>query len=231
MPTTMPEPIPEQIIADKIKEWEQKKQELKAKKDVKEIKTHPFLTIARDFGCREEEIIPDLEKSLEWKVYGRNMLDHLARKENLSRSFLETLDEHRQNLIENWVNFLIHSGSIMQDDYLVKISRLIKVIVAQENAIFLGRGINYILADKREGLRIRLTAPLTQRIKNISKHRNISEKEAKDLIQKTDQERREFIKQYFNKDFDSCEGYDLVFNTMNFPSEKIFKTISLFLNG
>ena len=70
----------------------------------------------------------------------------------------------------------------MQHDYVVKISRLIKVIVAQENAIFLGRGINYILEDKREGLRVRLTAPLTQRIKNISQLRNISEKEAEELI-------------------------------------------------
>ncbi len=149
MPTTLPEPIADQIIADKIKEWEQKKQELKVGKGIKEIKPHPFLTIARDFGCREEEIIPGLEKSLGWKVYGRNMLDHLARREQLSRSFIETLDEHRQNLIENWINFLIHSGSIMQHDYVVKISRLIKVIVAQENAIFLGRGINYILEDKK----------------------------------------------------------------------------------
>ena len=64
MPTTLPEPIADQIIADTIKEWEQKKQELKVKKDIKEIKLHPFLTIARDFGCREEEIIPALEKSL-----------------------------------------------------------------------------------------------------------------------------------------------------------------------
>ena len=230
MPTTLPEPIADQIIADKIKEWEQKKQELKVRKDVKEIKLHPFLTIARDFGCREEEIIPGLEKSLGWKVYGRNMLDHLARREQLSRSFIETLDEHRQNLIENWINFLIHSGSIMQHDYVVKISRLIKVIVAQENAIFLGRGINYILEDKREGLRVRLTAPLTQRIKNISQLRNISEKEAEELIIKTDQERRNFIKQNFKRDFDSCEGYDLVFNTINFSNEIIFKTISLFLN-
>ena len=182
MTTTLPEPIAEQIIADKIKEWEQKKQELKAGKGIKEIKPHPFLTIARDFGCREEEIIPGLEKSLGWKVYVRNMQGHLARREQLSRSFIETLDEHRQNLIENWINFLIHSGSIMQHDYVVKISRLIKVIVAQENAIFLGRGINYILEDKKEGLRVRLTAPLTQRIKNISQLRNISEKEAEELI-------------------------------------------------
>ena len=228
MPTTLPEPIADQSIADKIKEWEQQKQELKAGKGIKEIKPHPFLTIARDFGCREEEIIPGLEKSLGWKVYGCNMLDHLARREQLSRSFIETLDEHRQNLIENWINFLIHSGSIMQHDYVVKISRLIKVIVAQENAIFLGWGINYILEDKKEGLRVRLTAPLTQRIKNISRLRNISEKEAEDLIIKTDQERRDFIKQNFKRDFDSCEGYDLVFNTTNFSNEIIFKTIALF---
>ena len=34
MTTTLPEPIADQIIADKIKEWEQKKQELKAGKSI-----------------------------------------------------------------------------------------------------------------------------------------------------------------------------------------------------
>lgn len=229
MTTVMPESLADRIIAEKIQEWEQNKEKLKAEKDLKEIKIHPFLSISRDFGCREETIIPYLEKSLGWKVYGRNLLDHLARRENLSRGFIETLDEHRQNLIDNWINFLIRSGSILQDDYVIKISRLIKVIVAQENAIFLGRGINYILEENKEGVHIRLTAPFKQRVKNIAQLRNIPEKDAEDFVRKTDQERREFIKKNFSRDFDACEGFDLMFNTTNLSDEMIFKTVSLFL--
>ena len=134
--------------------WEKKKQEEKDLHDLKEIKIHPFLTISRDFGCREEEIIPYIEKSLGWKVYGKYLLDHAAQRENLSQSFIETLDEHRQNLIDSCINYLIRSGLIPREDYVVKISRMIKVIAAQESAMFLGRGANLILQNKKEGARI-----------------------------------------------------------------------------
>lgn len=230
MTNVMPGTLADQIIAQKIKEWELQKQKVKADSSLRELKIHPFLCISRDFGCREEEIVPYLEKSLGWKVYGRNLLDHLARRESLSHSFMETLDEQRQNLVDNWINYLIRSGSILQDDYVIQISKLIKVIVTQESAILLGRGANYLLSDKKEGLRVRLTAPFQQRVKNIAQVRNIEESQAKELVKKTDTERRDFTQRYFKKDFDSCEGYDLTFNTASLSNEQMFRTVSMLIN-
>ena len=57
----------------------------------------------------------------------------------------------------------------MQNDYVVKVSRLIKVIVSHESAIIVGRGGNYILEDKREGIRAKLTAPFPIRAENIAR--------------------------------------------------------------
>lgn len=229
MPTVIPESLAEQIIAEKIREWEAKRKKTREQEDFDKIEVHPFLTISRDFGCGEEEIIPQLEKTLNWKVYGKNLLDFIANRDYLSRSFIETLDEHRQNLVDNWINFLIRSGSIMQDDYVVKISRLIKVIVSQESAIILGRGGNYILEDKKEGLRVRLTAPLETRVKNIAKIRNLPEKEAEKLVRDTDLERASFIKKYFDKEINHCEHFDLMFNTQNLSRDAICKIIILLL--
>ena len=230
MTNVMPGTLADQIIAQKIKEWELQKQKVKADSSLRELKIHPFLCISRDFGCREEEVIPYLEKSLGWKVYGRSLLDHLARRESLSHSFMETLDERRQNLVDNWINYLIRSGSILQDDYVIQISKLIKVIVAQESAILLGRGANYLLSDKKEGLRVRLTAPFQQRVKNIAQVRGIEESQARELVEKTDAERRDFTQRYFKKNFDSCEGYDLTLNTASLSNEQILRTLSMLIN-
>ena len=57
MTTTIPESLAEQIIAEKIKEWEAKKARAAAAKDSEEDTVHPFLAVIRDFGCAEEEII------------------------------------------------------------------------------------------------------------------------------------------------------------------------------
>ncbi len=229
MTTTLPESLTEKIIAEKIKEWELQKQQKKIKSDQTKIKVHPFLAVSRDFGCGEEKIIPQLEQTLGWKVYGRNLLDSLAVHEGLSRRFIETLDEHRQPLMDKWVNYLIHSGAILPEDYVIRISKLIKVIVAHESAIILGRGCNYILGDKKEGLRIRLTAPFADRVKKIAGLRNVPEKEAEKMVGETDRERRNFLKSYFGKDMDDPSRFDLVFNTSTIGLERICKTIELLL--
>ncbi|MFQ5672206.1 MAG: AAA family ATPase [Nitrospinales bacterium] len=226
----MPESLAEQIIAEKISEWAQKQKERKEQEKREAIRIHPFLTISRDFGCGEEEIIPALEKTLRWKVYGRTLLDHLAERETLSRRFIETLDEQDQNFLDNWINFLTRSGGVLQKDYVLKISRMIKVIAAQESAIILGRGAHLILREKKEGLKIKLTAPLAHRIQNIAKLRNIPPDEAETLVRQKDKERELFIQNNFRVDLQNDAEFDLIFNTMALATGMICKIIDLIFN-
>ena len=219
----------EKIIAEKIQEWEEKRKKQKEQSKGDELNVYPFLAISRDFGCREEEIIPLLEKTLGWKVYGRNLLDHIAERDSLSRNFIETLDEHKQNLLDNWVNYLIRSGAVLQDEYFLKISRLMKVIIANESAIIVGRGENYILADKKEGLCIGLTADFQHRVKNIAALRNISEADAEKLVKDTDSERAKFLSHHFGSKHEKSDGLDVIFNTRNITPEMICKTVTLLL--
>jgi|TARA_B100000959_G_scaffold286253_1_gene364104 cytidylate kinase len=219
----MPETLAEKIIGEKIAEWEAHKKQEKEKK----IEIFPFLTISRQFGCGEESLVPELEKALGWKVYGRNLLDHMAQRENLSRSFIETLDEHNRNGIDDWINYLIKSGAILQKDYVIKISQFMKVIVAQESAIILGRGGNRILADQKQGLNIRFVAPLEDRVKNIAALRKISATDARKMIQTTDKEREQFNKHYFSDDINDSSNFDTCFNTSSLSQDNICKTIAL----
>jgi len=227
MSTTMPESLAEQIIAEKIREWELKRKEHKEREERKAIRIHPFLAISRDFGCGEEEIIPALEKTLHWKVYGRTLLDHLAERETLSRRFIETLDEQDQNFLDNWINFLTRSSGVLQKDYVLKISRMIKVIAAQESAILLGRGAHLILRDKKEGLRLKLTAPLAHRIQNIAKLKDIPPDEAETLVRQKDKERKQFMQSYFDTDLQNDAEFDLVLNTMTLTTGMICTIIDL----
>ncbi|KMP12290.1 hypothetical protein UR09_01375 [Candidatus Nitromaritima sp. SCGC AAA799-A02] len=229
MPTTMPEALADKIIAQKVSEWETQKKQAKARRERDQIEVFPFLTLSRHFGCGEEVLVPQLEKTLGWKVFGRNLLDHLAQREGLSRSFIETLDESDRNRIDDWVNFLIRSKAILQEDYVINISRLIQVIVTQENAIILGRGAHRILKDKKQGLRVRLVAPFEDRVKNISSLRKISTAEAEKTVQTIDKEREQFYKRYFDEDIDDFSHYDVSFNTSAMNSDTICKTIALMI--
>lgn len=205
----IPVSIAEQIIAEKIQEWNEKRKRQKEN----QIPVHHFIAITRDFGCHEEKIVPQLEKALGWKVYGKDLINHLAEREELSRSFLETLDEKKQSQVDDWVNHLIHSGSILQKDYVLRITRLMETVVMNENAILLGRGSNFILKERKEGIRIKLTASFHDRVQNIMKVRSLSLKEAEQLVSEKDQEREAYIKAYFKVDATVGSEFDLAFNT------------------
>jgi len=225
MPTAMPETLADRIISERIAAWVEQRKKAKEKK----TKIFPFLTISRQFGCGEESLIPELEKTLDWKVYGKNLLDHVAQRESLNRNFLETLDEHDRSRIDDWVNFLIRPGAILQKDYVVKVSQLIKVIISQESAIILGRGANHILADQHQGLHIRLEAPLKDRVKSIATLRNISETDAKNLIKTTDGERERFHNHYFDENINDSSNFDVCFNTSSLSRKTICQTIALMI--
>jgi len=223
MPTTLPESIAEKIIAEKIHEWEVSKDTARKARDRGAL--HPFLALTRDFGCGEEKLIPLFEKTLHWKVYGRNLLDHIASRDQLSRTFIESLDEHRISLLDDWIKFLIHSGAILQNDYIVKISKLMKVIASHESAIFLGRGVQYILAGKPEGLFVNLTAPFDYRVARIAALRKLSQKEAETLVRTTDQERRKYINRHFKIEHEAPHDFDITFNTMKVSEDTICEMI------
>jgi cytidylate kinase len=225
MSNAIPESIAEQIIAEKIQEWNDNRK--RAKKS--QTEDHHFIAIARDFGCHEEEIIPRLEGALGWRVYGRDLINHIAEREELSRNFLETLDEKKQTQVDDWINYLIHSGAILQKDYVLRISRLMEAIVRNENAILLGRGANYILKGRKEGLRVKLTAPFENRVENIMEVRDITSIAAQQLIRKMDIERTEFINAYFKVDSTDGSEFDIAFNTAVINTDQICKNVQFIL--
>jgi len=225
MSNVIPESIAEQIIAEKIQEWNDKRKGLRQSK----METPHFIAITRDFGCREEEIIPKLEASLGWRVYGKSLLNHLAEREELSRNFLETLDEKKQTQVDDWVNYLIHSGAVLQKDYVLRITRLMEAIVRNENAILLGRGANFIFKERKEGLRIKLTASFDDRVKNIMEVRSLSLKEAEQLVEEKDREREKFINAYFNVGSAAVSEFDLAFNTSVINMDLICATVKFIL--
>ncbi len=225
MANVLPEVQADKMIQDKISEWETGKAQLKTAQKEAAIRAHPFLTVSRDFGCGEETLVPLIEKTLGWKVYGRNLMDHIAERDSLSRGFIETLDEHHINLLDQWITFLIRTGAILPNDYIVKLSKMMRVIVSHESAIFVGRGANYILGEKNEGLFIKLTAPFDYRVQHIARLKDLPEKEAETRVRSIDVERGEFIKQYFKRDQEEPSDFDIIFNTKMVPADAICRLL------
>jgi cytidylate kinase len=102
---------------------------------------------------------------------------------------------------------------------------MMRVIVSHESAIFVGRGANYILGEKNEGLFIKLTAPFDYRVQHIARLKDLPEKEAETRVRSIDVERGEFIKQYFKRDQEEPSDFDIIFNTKMVPADVICRLL------
>jgi cytidylate kinase len=69
-------------------------------------------------------------------------------------------------------------------------------------------------------LRVRLVAPLGDRIATVEKRRNLSFEEAQRWVEKTDRDRAHFIKDHFHKRADDPHLHDLMLNTSRFSLEE-----------
>jgi cytidylate kinase len=74
-----------------------------------------------------------------------------------------------------------------------------------------GRGANFLLSEDKT-IRVRIVAPLKWRAENISLIFDISMDEAREIILKTESDRKAFVKKYFNKDIADPVNYDLLIN-------------------
>jgi len=67
---------------------------------------------------------------------------------------------------------------------------------------------------------------MEKRIGNVSKELGITGEEAKQMITKTESDRKGFIKKYFNADIADIFNYDLIINTENLSIDDAINVIN-----
>lgn len=93
------------------------------------------------------------------------------------------------------------------------------------NVVIVGRASQLILKDFSDCLHIKVIASLETRIKNIQKIKNVSEKAAKAQISESDRNRQNFIKKFYQVDWNDPSLYDLTINTDHFDLDAIARWI------
>ena len=82
-----------------------------------------------------------------------------------------------------------------------------------DRVVLVGRGSNFLLEGIPHALRVRLTAPIEQRVERVMRKDGVDRKNALRLIEKMDNDRASFIRANFHRDWYDLTAYDMVFNT------------------
>ncbi|RJR20429.1 MAG: hypothetical protein C4582_09105 [Desulfobacteraceae bacterium] len=176
------------------------------------------LTISREFGSGGREIGHAVARSLSYEIVDKERILNDTRKAGTEwEQWSKELDERSPSVWEryDWSfrGFVALIQSIMLDYAL------------RDRVVLMGRGGNFLLVDIPYALRVRIKAPIQQRIDRIMKRETVDMDTAKWLIEKTDRERSGFIRSIYGMDWDDPACFDLVFDTEKSKPDEIIENL------
>ncbi len=185
------------------------------------MKTNLAINIGRQLGSGGHEIGKMLAKSLDIPFYDKNLITLASKESGLAQEFFERADERTGFPFASTLFGLRSTfiGDEFIDNYLGNESLfriqsdVIRELNKKQDSVFVGRCADYILRDNPLSVNIFITADIEDRIKRVAERNQLTEKKAKDIIEKTDKSRASYYNYYTSKKWGKADSYHLCFNS------------------
>jgi cytidylate kinase len=109
--------------------------------------------------------------------------------------------------------FGIELDKAQQRAYLQAVRDIIEMLAIEDNVVIVGRAGQSILQKDPDVLHLRVVAPLETRIQRIVEAHHVSPQAAKAQIEDSDRFRAQYLKRFYNIQWDDPSLYHLVINT------------------
>lgn len=178
-----------------------------------------FINIGRQLGSGGKLIGKMLAEELNIPIYDRTLIEMAAKESGFCKEIFEKNDEEKGifRSLFDVIPFMSGNlyGSCLSEESLFKIqSDAIRNLSAKGACIFVGRCADYILREEPRCINIFITADDADRIVRIRERKpELSEEQAKTLMQKADHKRSSYYNYYSGKVWGKAETYDLCINS------------------
>jgi cytidylate kinase len=217
--------IIDRMVAQQVDKWRKLLDKaLKHGIEIEKYKGGPVITISREPGSGGSEIARRLAKALDMDLIGAQIIQHVADSAKMSRKVIESLDEKEVSFRDTLLSSLFGEYRPWPGEFLQHLTRVIGTIGVFGNTIIVGRGANHIL-PREKAFKVRIIAPLEYRIKYFMEDRGYSKAEAEQYVVKTENNRKAFVRKYFNADVADPKHYDIIINTEGMSLEAATQAI------
>ncbi len=177
-----------------------------------------IITVGRQFGSNGRAIAKRLAELLGIKFYDKDLIAMAAERTNIHPERVQELDEKPVN---RWVYGIpgdplnpAYVNSLPINDILFEAQcQVIKDLAEKEECIIVGRCADYVLKDHPLCRNIFIYAPLDKRIEVIADRFSLSEKDARNLIKKTDKQRKYYYNYYTDGHWGEMDNYQMAFDS------------------
>jgi cytidylate kinase len=164
-----------------------------------------MVTISRQAGAGGEQITRLLAEELGWKLLDNARVEELLVERGFPQAVVETFNDRKPDL---W-----HRLSSDKERYLHYLKLVSYEFARQGECIILGRGGQFLFADVPGVLKVRVVAPLEDRVRALIAESGKDARRALQVVQRSDNERTGFHRFLFHAEWDSPYLYDLVINS------------------
>lgn len=176
----------------------------------------PVITISRQWGSGGTNISKLVAKRLDFKLYDKEIIDHVAELSGARAEQVELDVERHPHIVSQLVLQLLEGKRPTASGYLRALVQVVREIAERGNAVIIGRASNFILPTS---FRVRIVAPEAIRIARLAELHQVDENAARHMVVDSDRQRHRFVRSHFGPDVSDPLGYDLVINTEHYSIE------------
>ena len=131
-----------------------------------------YVAISREAGAAGTTVARLVGGHLGWEVYDANLLDQVAQRYNESRLMLDLVDETESNWVYDVLGTWMDRQIIPHEKYVVQVGRMIRTLARAGNAVFVGRGAQFLL-PRSKTFAVRIVAPEAFRAERVRQRHNV----------------------------------------------------------
>ena len=186
-----------------------------------------IITIGREYGSGGREIGELVAKKLGVPFYDKEILTRAAQESGLCAEVVEHHDE-KASLGGIFMNGGTHVASahmglqmpLNQRVFLAQFEAINR-IAAEGDCVIVGRCADYVLKDMPDVIHVFLYASEEKRIERIMRVESVDRGEARELIRKTDRQRKSYYNFFADGNWGLRSNYDLMLRTDHHTEEEI----------
>jgi cytidylate kinase len=177
-----------------------------------------IVTISRESGTDGEAIGRAVARKLGYAYFDkRAIFRDLEEHGKQWARWGKEMDEHCPTVWERFDRSFAGVVALVEDHILQH--------ALKDSVVIVGRGGNRLLKDVPHALRVRIEAPLEQRIRRVCDREDVNTEAAERMIESSDHERSCYVRNVYRRDISNSEDYDLVLNLGNLSFEEVVALI------
>ena len=176
------------------------------------------IAIGRQFGSGGHDIGKVLAEKFGYDFYDAEIIQMTAGTTGYLPEFVKKNEEIMTNsLLYDLVNQMYlnidRQDEAPKDKIFEAECQVVRDLAKKGNCVIVGRCADYVLRNSGNCLKVFFSAPLVSRIRRVAQRQNISEGEAKSMVQKNEKLRADNYRYYTRRMWGAAGNFDLSLNT------------------